>query len=80
MQALKHGARCSGGLGQLGFLARPLASLLDFLPSLLQKKEFATHGVADAKGSKEGGVVRFYKAVDVKEADSGKVTGPCPHG
>lgn len=49
----------------------PVASLLDFLPGLLQRSEYATHGVAES--SKEGGVVRFYKAVNVQEVEGGQV-------
>jgi hypothetical protein len=66
MLAVLHNSR-------LGAIARPLASLLDVLPSLQQQREFATHGVADSRGSREGGVVRFYKAVNVKEAEDGQV-------
>ena len=65
MQAARHAA----ALPQLGFaLVRPITNLKDLLPCLSQRLSFATHGVSDGAVSKEGGVPRFYKTVNVKEA------------
>lgn len=65
MLSLLQGSKAAlPGLGSL----RPITSLLDTLPSLLQR-QFSTHGVSDSPPSREGGVVRFYKAVNAQPAE-----------
>lgn len=53
--------------------ARPFSSLLSFFEELTHRRGYATHGITDSQPSREGGPVRFYKTVNVREAGDGKV-------